>query len=258
VLFAAVLSVQVGGVAGAAAGQDAGPLRWWGALLLTIAAAAVPLRLAHPAAAAWVAKLATLLYWSLDTPRGPAFVALVITFVNVVYAGRRTHAVAIAGTGIVGFAWLGPLIGDQPDPTVIGVVATAGWVGALAGAGEALRSTRDRRHANQRARVETVQRQVAEERIRIARDLHDVVAHNMSLIKPCSRPFVTRGDKCKRRASRIRPAMASASPTGAASGTPWCMPRLRKSRCLSLLICSLMNSTRALPPPPPIASTRKP
>ena len=181
-LFAAVLTVQVGGVAAAAAGQDAGQLRWWGALLLVAAALGVPLRLTRPATAAWLAKLATLLYWSLDTPRGPAFIALIITFVNVVYAGRRWHAVAIAVTGVVGFALLGTLIGDHAGPTFVGVAATAGWVGALAGAGEALRSRRDRRHADRQAQAEAIHRQVAEERIRIARDLHDVVAHNMSLI----------------------------------------------------------------------------
>jgi hypothetical protein len=95
----------------------------------------------------------------------------VITFVNLVYAGRRWHAVAIAVTGVVGFASLGTAIGDHSDPTVVGVVATAGWVGALAGAGEALRAARDRRHANQQTQAETIQRQVAEERLRIARDL---------------------------------------------------------------------------------------
>ncbi|MFD6428415.1 histidine kinase dimerization/phosphoacceptor domain-containing protein [Bacillus velezensis] len=63
------------------------------------------------------------------------------------------------------------------------------WLGLAAAAGDAVRSRRayitaihERADRAERTREEEARRRVAEERLRIARDLHDVVAHQISVI----------------------------------------------------------------------------
>lgn len=183
-LFLIVALVQIGGTAAAAHGQPeyGGSLPIGGALLLLVSASAVPLRLRHPVAAAWMAKLATLVYWSLALPRGPIFFALIITFGNLLYVRRRWHAVAVAVAGFVGFSWLGSVLDRHGPPTMTSLLLLAGWLITLFSAAEAIRAQADRRREQARTEREVLQRQVATERLRIARELHDVVAHNMSLI----------------------------------------------------------------------------
>jgi signal transduction histidine kinase len=56
------------------------------------------------------------------------------------------------------------------------------WALVILGAGEILRVRRERTVAAWHARAETERRQANEERLLIARELHDTVAHHMSLI----------------------------------------------------------------------------
>jgi signal transduction histidine kinase len=68
----------------------------------------------------------------------------------------------------------------EPWPDDLGLAAAVSVV--LGGAWALGRSTRARRSHDERAAAERASRAVAEERLRIARELHDVVAHSLSLI----------------------------------------------------------------------------
>ncbi|MDQ1049427.1 signal transduction histidine kinase [Streptomyces sp. V4I2] len=68
-------------------------------------------------------------------------------------------------------------------------LAIFAWTGIGATAGDAVRSRRafvhairERAERAERTREEEARRRVAEERLRIARDLHDVVAHHIALV----------------------------------------------------------------------------
>jgi signal transduction histidine kinase len=69
------------------------------------------------------------------------------------------------------------------------ILALVAWSGLAAAAGEAIRSRRayiaaveERAERAERTREQEAARRVAEERMRIARDLHDAVAHHIALV----------------------------------------------------------------------------
>jgi signal transduction histidine kinase len=96
--------------------------------------------------------------------------------------GRRRLAVAGLVAGYIGMPWIGYWIGRSEWPDLGFLVGLAAWLIALSSIAELARARRDRTEEAARARAEALRRQVADERLRIARELHDVVAHNMSLI----------------------------------------------------------------------------
>ena len=96
--------------------------------------------------------------------------------------GHRTAAWASIATGFVWSAWLGPLAyGDKTASTVFALVLGA-WLAVLVMAAEAVRVTRERRAEALVADRDRSTQAGREERLRMARDLHDVIGHNISLI----------------------------------------------------------------------------
>ncbi len=153
-----------------------------GYALLAAGPVALLWRRRHPVGVLWATFAATLAYWSLDTPRGPAHASLVVAFVTAVMMRHRWAAVTSLIVGFAGFAWLGPALGNQAAPNVGQLIALATWLAVLLVGAELLRARGDRLREEARSREVEAQGRASEERLRIARDVHDVVAHTISLI----------------------------------------------------------------------------
>jgi signal transduction histidine kinase len=182
-LVVAAAAIELGGTEAASQHQSGyGSLGAAGIALLVLGIAALPFRRRFPTEVLAATFATTLAYWSLGYPRGPVFVALVISFISVVLTGRRVAAFVTIVAGFLLFPWLGYTVGRLPSPTIGGVVGLGAWLATLLSISELVRNRRERARDAERSREEVMRRRAADERLRIAQELHDVVAHSMSLI----------------------------------------------------------------------------
>lgn len=110
------------------------------------------------------------------------FVAAAFALYPVALGARRVRVPTTVAGVVAAAVFVGSAVGGTPHGSWyrLGVVVLG--VGLLAGTWTAGRMVRDRRAEAARSATELAGRAVAEERLRIARELHDVVAHSMSLI----------------------------------------------------------------------------
>lgn len=174
--------ITIGGTAAAAGQQDHGDLGVAGIGLLALAVLALPFRHKHPAGVLGFVLATSLAYWSLGSPKGPIFLPLLIALFQAVLTGHRRAAITCLVIGFLGFPWLGYLIGRTSSPGWGEPIALAAWLIALLSVTELVRSRRDRARQIARSHAEELRRRTTDERLRIARELHDAVAHSMSLI----------------------------------------------------------------------------
>jgi signal transduction histidine kinase len=126
------------------------------------------------------ATLAATLPWS--SAAGWAQISFIIAFFVAATAGKRYWAWLVLAINFAWAIWLAPLVYGYPIPPVNDALLLAGWVLAVAIAAEAYRFRTERVAATRVSRQIDQRRQQSEERLRVARDLHDVIGHNISLI----------------------------------------------------------------------------
>jgi signal transduction histidine kinase len=183
VLAAVLAIVQTVGTTGAAQGQpDRRGLDLAGYLLLVLGPLALAFWRRHPMPMVAAVIAVTLAYLLAEYPFGPFALSVVAALVLAVIQGQRLAA-WLAAAALYGGHFLGMAALDLDPGVGLGaVLGVAGWLLVTLTAAEVARNVLERRREAARAREEEARRQADEERLRIARELHDVIAHSISLI----------------------------------------------------------------------------
>ncbi len=173
--------IQVGGTFGASRNQTGH--RDLDALAIVIAVLgplSLPLLVRWPRQVLAFVVAITAAYLLRDYAYGPVFASLAIATVVTVVRGHRLVAWAGLGAVVAVFA-IQRLAYDHPW-SWSGLSGVVAWALLVVAVGEVVRVRRERMLASRQARAESSRRQANEERLQIARELHDVVAHHISLI----------------------------------------------------------------------------
>ncbi|WP_149822575.1 sensor histidine kinase [Streptomyces tailanensis] len=191
-----------------------------GLTLMFLAAAALTARRRAPMPVLAATSALTVTELITGDPRAPVVMAAVIALYTVASTTDRPTTWRVGLLTMTVLTGTAMLASDFPwyDQENLAIFA---WTGMAAAAGDAVRSRRafvgairERAERAERTREEEARRRVAEERLRIARDLHDVVAHHIALVNVqagvAAHVMDKRPDQAKEALAHVREASRSA------------------------------------------------
>lgn len=189
-------------------------------VLMVLGAGALVLRRRNPVAVLAVTGVLSALEFLVMDPPAPVVMSSVIALFTVAASTDRPTTWRVGLLTMVVLTVTAMAVGSAPwySQQNVGVLA---WTGLAAAAGDAVRSRRafidairERAERAERTREEEARRRVAEERLRIARDLHDVVAHHIALVNVqagvAAHVMDKRPDQAKEALAHVREASRSA------------------------------------------------
>ncbi|MEU4605829.1 sensor histidine kinase [Kribbella sp. NPDC023972] len=181
-LPAVISAVTLAGSFGAADSQtDRREADWLMVVLILIGSVSLYWRRTRPVPVLWATVCSTLAYMLMQYPYGPVIFSFVIAAFTVIRCGHRLAGWAGIVALYVGHVGGRLILGINEDG--IYQILLVGTIFVVLGfTAELFRAQRDRAMAAARTRQEAELRKAGEERLRIAQELHDVVAHHISLI----------------------------------------------------------------------------
>jgi len=142
----------------------------------------------HPVLVVFGTAVFAMLYLGAGYPYGPVFLTVAVGCFSAVIAGHRR-----AAWGALGMLWAAHLLVAHwlyqwlpPRHDTEGPwgeeIAVATWMVAIVALSELARVRREQWARDRAERAQASKRRADEERLRIARELHDVLAHSISVI----------------------------------------------------------------------------
>ena len=181
-----VLGVLLSERVGRAAGwRDPDALAY---LLLVGGAAALLFRRRWPLPVLAVTLACGLAYAARNYPEGPSQLAVYPALWTVALTLPRRQAwlaaavAAVAAASVELFLYGDTMFDGEPLYAAVTVLAAMWWGEAVRARRAYVAELRDRAERAERSREEEARRRVDEERLRIARELHDVVSHTIGVI----------------------------------------------------------------------------
>ncbi|MEU2431685.1 sensor histidine kinase [Streptomyces sp. NPDC007861] len=189
-------------------------------LLMLLAAGVLVFRRRRPVPVLAATGALSVVGYVTGDPPAPVAMSAVIALYTVASRTDRPTTWRVGLLTMTVLTGTAMLFGSAPwySQENLGIFA---WTGMAAAAGDAVRSRRafidairERAERAERTRDEEARRRVAEERLRIARDLHDVVAHHIALVNVqagvAAHVMDKRPDQAKEALSHVRAASRSA------------------------------------------------
>jgi signal transduction histidine kinase len=189
-----VAAMQVQGTRQIATDSELAELNTFGlyahAVLLLLTGLVLVFRRRWPVAVFVIQATASTLYYAAGYPDGPNWVAVFIALYTLTAYGdgHRSRWIATVGVGILVVAWLAAAVVHPPADVGwlffrIGNVVMAAVIGETVRMGRVIAAeAQERAERAERTREEEARRRVDAERLHIAREVHDTVAHAIAII----------------------------------------------------------------------------